>query len=289
MKAYEWLTRAQKEGFALGAFNAGNIETLKAIVGAAKELSSPVIIEASPGEIEYFGLQELAATVRALEKDYQIAIILNLDHAPDYESCQKAIEAGFDYVHIDGSKLAYGENVAVTRRVAGKAHAKGLLVEGEMDAIGGSSADLRQQSATSRQQSANYTDPKRALDFVQATGVDTFASFVGNVHGLYQGEKKIDLELLKRIAGALPGKFLSLHGGSGIPDDQIRAAIKLGVVKININSELRVTFHEALKKTLEDKSTKDEVAIYKITPPAIEAMQKIVEDKILLFGSAGKM
>lgn len=291
MKAFEWLKRAQTEKFAIGAFNAASIETLKAIVGAAKKLSSPVIIEASHGEVTFFGLNEMVVSVRAFEKDFGVPIILNLDHAPDYESCHAALEAGFDYLHLDGSKLPYEENVAQTKKIVKEAHEKGVPVEGEIDYInvlGASSADHRNESPDKVRDARYYTDPLKAKKFVEETGVDTFASFVGNVHGLYKGPKTTDLSLLKKIREALPGKFLSLHGGSGIPGDEVKEAIKLGIVKINVNSELRVAFRDALKKTLDD-SHEDEVAIYKIMPSAIEAMQKVVEEKILLFGSGGKL
>lgn len=288
MKAFEWLKRAQMEKFALGAFNAGNIETLKAIVAAAKKLSSPVIIEASPGEIEYFGMREMVGTVRALEVDYKIPIILNLDHAVTYESCYQALELGFDSIHFDGGKMEYGENVRIARLLVKAAHERSVLVEGEIDHIGGSSADHRQVLATDFQSSTPYSDPERAKKFVEETGVDTFASFVGNVHGMYQGNKHIDLELLKKIGEALPGKFLSLHGGSGISGQQIHEAIERGVVKINVNSELRLAFYDTVKKTLDDPKF-HETAIYKMMPSAIEAVEEVVCEKILLFGSAGKI
>lgn len=291
MEAKFWFEKALREDFALGAFNAASIETLKAIVGAAFRLSSPVIIEASPREVEYFGLRELVSTVRALEKDQRVPIILNLDHAPDFESCLEAIEAGFDSIHFDGSRLPYEENVRIARRVRSEAHRTNLLVEGEIDnlnVLGGGSADHRAESVERVRAAHLYTDPEKAQEFVTATGIDTFASFVGNVHGLYREEKTIDLELLRRISERLPGKFLSLHGGSGIPASQIKAAIELGVVKINVNSELRVAFRDSLKKTLESGEG-EEVAIYRIMPASIEAMQKVVEEKILLFGSAGKI
>lgn len=288
MKAQEWLKRAQDEKFAIGAFNAASIETLKAIVAAAKKLSSPVIIEASPREAEYFGLREMAATVRALEVDYQVPIILNLDHAVSYESCYQALDFGFDAVHFDGGKMEYGENVRIAKMLVGEAHKRGILVEGEMDHIGGSSADHRQALASDFQSNITYSDPEKAKEFLEETGVDTFASFVGNIHGLYKGVKNIDLGLLKKIAEALPGKFLSLHGGSGIAGEQIHQAVNLGVVKINVNSELRLAFYDTVKKTLGDKNFK-ETAIYKMMPPAIEAVEEVVCEKILLFGSAGKI
>lgn len=287
MKAFDWLKRAQAEKFAVGAFNGASMETFRAIVQAAKKLSSPVIIEASHGEVEFFGMTEMVAAVRALEKDFKVPVILNLDHAPDFESCLKAIEAGFDYVHFDGSKIPYEENIRIAKLVVEAAHKKGIPVEGEMDHIGGSSADHRGVLASDFQQINTYTDPEKAGRFVKETGVDTFASFVGNVHGLYGGQKNIDLNLLKKIRETIPAKFLSLHGGSGIPDDQVKAAIKEGIVKINVNSELRVAFADELRKTLNEPNQK-EVAVYNLMPKTIEAVQKIVEEKIRLFGSAGK-
>lgn len=287
MKAFEWLKRAQDEKFAIGAFNGASMETFRAIVQAAAKLKSPVIIEASHGEVEYFGLTEMVAAVRALEADFKVPVILNLDHAPDLESCLKALEAGFDYVHFDGSKQPYEDNVRTAKLVVGAAHKKGIPVEGEMDHIGGTSADHRGEEAGSVQVLAPFTDPERAKKFVEETGIDTFASLVGNVHGLYSGSKNIDLELLKRIREAVPQKFLSLHGGSGIPEEQVKSAIGEGIVKINVNSELRVAFADELKKTLTDPNQK-EVAVYNLMPKTIAAVQEIVEEKIKLFGSANK-
>lgn len=290
-KTREYFQKAKDGGFAIGAFNASSIETLKAIVGAAQKLQSPVMIEASHGEVEYYGVNELVATVRAMEQDYQVPIFLNLDHAPDYDSCHLALEAGFDYIHLDGSKLPYEENVEQTKRIVEEGHAKDVMVEGEIDninAMGGGSADHRGQNIDQFRSDAIYTDPEKAADFVQKTGVDTFASFVGNVHGLYSEPKNLKLDLLERIADVLPGKFLSLHGGSGIPAADVQAAIKLGIVKVNVNSELRVAFFDTLKKVVTAPS-EGEIAIYKIMPPAIEAMQKVVEEKISLFGSANRI
>lgn len=279
-KAKFWFERAQKEKFALGSFNVSSIETLKAVVLAAKKLSSPVMVEASSGEANYFGIKELAAMVGAMEEDYKIPIILNLDHGQNLEVCREALAAGFDYLHLDGSKLPLEENILQTKTLVEEAHKLGVLVEGEMDNIGGSSADHRDEFPISNSQFP-MTNPEKAAEFVAKTGVDTFASFVGNVHGLYDGPKRIDLDLLQRISEVIPGKFLSLHGGSGIPEEDIKAAINLGVVKINVNSELRVAFRDTLKNTLE---TSDEVATYKLMPEAIAKMQEIVEAKIGMFG-----
>lgn len=285
-KAQYWFGRAKKEHFAIGAFNAASLETMKALVLAAKKLGSPVMIEASSGEIEYFGIKEFVGICRALEQDHSVPILTNLDHAHDYDSCVAAIVAGFDYIHFDGSKLSFEENAGIAKSLVAEAHQRGILVEGEIDGIPGSSADHRnEQSVMSNGQ---FTNPAKAAEFVKITGVDTLASFVGNVHGLYSDEKKLDLGLLEKISAVLPDTFLSLHGGSGVPASDIQKAISLGVVKVNINSELRVAFRDKLKEVL-DRPDENEVAIYKIMPEAIVAMQEIVEAKIKLFGSDGKI
>lgn len=285
MTAKEVLKRAKQNGYALGAFNVCNLETLKAVVQAAKKLNSPIIIEASDGEISYIGFKELVALVNIYREKIQLPIILNLDHGKDFESCKKAIEAGFNYVHIDASKMPLEENIAITKEVVKLAHLHNVVVEGEMDRIEGSSEDHTNEDPQKYQREGIYSDPQEARYFVEKTGIDVFASFVGNLHGVYSKEIKLNLELLKKISEALPNTFLSLHGGSGINPQDIKEAIKLGVVKINVNSELRIAFKLALQETL---NTSSDIALYKLTPPAILEMQKVVEQKINLFGSANK-
>jgi fructose-bisphosphate aldolase class II len=299
-KAQYWFDRALKEHFAIGAFNAASIETLKAVVSAAKNQKSPVMIEASHGEVTYFGARELVGVCRAMEQSYGVPILLNLDHAPDFEKCKEAIDFGFDYVHLDGSKMPIEENTMQTKKLVEYAHVKEVLVEGEIDNInvlGASSADHRHQSADEVRDRKYYTDPEKALKFVQETGVDTFASFVGNVHGLYSGKKNIDLALLRLIKEKLGDKFLSLHGGSGIPETDVREAVKNGIVKVNVNSELRVAFIDKLHEIMVEHNPASangsgeagEIAIYKLMPEAISAMQKIVEEKIKVFGSGNRI
>lgn len=285
-KAKQWFEKARQEGFAIGAFNVANLETIKAIVQAGISQKSPVMIEASDGEVNFIGKKQLVALVREFEQESGIPILLNLDHAPTKKSVLEAIDAGFDYVHFDGSKLPYDENVKLTKELADVAHAKGILIEGEIDAITGSSADHTKEQVAGYQNNRLFTDPEKAKAFVEATGVDAFASFVGNAHGLYQGEKHVDIERFQAIGQELPATFLSLHGGSGIPENHIQQAIQNGVVKINVNSELRVAYKKALQEVL---ASSEEVAIYKLMPPVIAAVQKIVEQKVLLFGSAGKV
>lgn len=290
-KAQQYFQKAKDEHFAIGAFNAASIETLRAVAQAAQKLKAPVMIEASHGEVEYFGLNELVATVRAMEQHFSVPILLNLDHAPDYEACKKALDAGFDYLHLDGSKLSIEDNVEQTKRLVLEAHEKGVMVEGEIDninAMGAGSSDHRGHSIDEFRSDEIYTQPEKAADFVNKTNVDTFASFVGNVHGLYSQPKTLKLDLLERISDVLPGKFLSLHGGSGIPDEDVKAAIKLGIVKVNVNSELRQAYFEKLKEIV-NRPSEGEIAIYKIMPDAIIAMQQVVEKKIEMFGSVGKI
>jgi len=285
MSAREILQKAKNEGYALGAFNVCNLETLKAVIQVAQKLRSPIILEASDGEINYIGAENLVALVNIYRSQTDLPIILNLDHGKDFESCKGAIEAGFDYVHIDTSKLPLEENIAITKEVVKLAHSRGVLVEGEMDHIEGSSEDHTNEDPEKFQSMGMYSDPQKAYDFVKATGIDTFASFVGNLHGIYAKEIRLNLELLDQIQKALPDTFLSLHGGSGINDSDVKQAVKSNIVKVNVNSELRIAFKLTLQESL---TTSKEVAFYKLTPPAIKAMQEVVERKILLFGSAGK-
>lgn len=285
MPSKELLECAQKEGYAIGAFNAANIETLKAIAGAAGNLRAPVIAESSQGETEFIGAKNLVALVKNLREEVGAPILINLDHSPSLESARQGIAAGYELIHINASKLPYEENVKVTKTVVEEAHAKGLLVEAELTPIAGTSALHPEEKAEDVVAQEKLTDPDQAEDFVGRTGIDTLAVSIGNVHGVYATEKHLDLDLLARLRERL-SCFFSLHGGSAISADQIRKAIEVGkIVKINVNTELRVAFKETLEKTL--KGTK-EVAVYKFMPQVIAAVQKVVEGKIKLFGSVGK-
>lgn len=282
MTAREWLEKAKKEKFAIGAFNAANIETFQAIARAAAAKRSPVIIETSPGETDWVGADNIVDIARNLAWDLNIPILINLDHALKLEECQKAIEQGFDLIHFDGSKLPLEENLKILKQVVQLAHAKGLTAEGELDHIGGSS----EVHKGAPEAEIAKTDPQKAKAFVEESGIDIFAAFVGNMHGLYEGGiKNIDVGLVKQIADAT-GVFLSLHGSSGIPEDQVAQAIQMGICKVNLNTEMRQGFKDTFEQVLKDNP--EEYAMYKIEQPIIEALQKIVEHKMEVFGSAGK-
>lgn len=285
MTAQEILTKAKTEGYALGAFNAGNLEIVKAIVGAAQNQRAPVIVETSAGEAEHFGMKNFLEVVESFRQEIRSPILTNFDHGPGLEECQQAIEAGYNLVHFDGSDLPYKENVKITKVLVGQAHQKGILVEGEIDKILGESKS-NEEDAESIQASGNYTDPEKATDFVTQTGVDILAVFVGNLHGIYPQPPRLNLELLEILAQKLPC-FLSLHGGSGLAAEDIQRAVRTGkVVKVNVNTELRLAYKETLTNVLKGS---EEIAIYKIMPPVIAAVQKVVEEKIRLFGSIGKV
>ncbi|MGB9707118.1 MAG: class II fructose-bisphosphate aldolase [Microgenomates group bacterium] len=276
----EILAKARNEGWALGAFNAGNLEIAKAIVQAAQNQQAAVILETSAGEASYFGMKNFLDVVENFRQQTGLTILTNFDHGPGLEECLAAIEAGYNLVHFDGSNLPYEENVKITKALVAQAHQKGILIEGEIDKILGES-QYHEELAESIQATANYTDPQKAADFVENTGVDILAVFVGNIHGAYQGAKKLDLERLALIRQAVgPNIFFSLHGGSTLSAEDIKAAIRFGVVKVNVNTELRLAYRETLENVLRGS---DEVAIYKIMPPVIAAVQKVVEEKIELF------
>lgn len=285
-KAQQLFNKAAQEKYAIGAFNAASLETLKAITNAAKKLSSPLLIESSPGEAKYVGIKQLVRLARTFEEELQIPIILNLDHGTDIDVLKEGIDEGFNYVHFDGGKLSFEENVRIAREVVEYAHKKGVMVEGEMDHIEGSSADHTKEDTSLYARSELYTDPKKAKEFVEKTGIDVFASFVGNLHGIYANQMHLDLERLREIKSLLPNTYLSLHGGSGIFDDDVKQAIQLGIAKVNVNSELRVAFKMTLQEVL---NASNEIAVYKIMEKPIAAVQKVVEQKIKLFGCSGKL
>lgn len=287
MTAREWFTKAQNEGFAIGAFNVDNLEILNAICMAGQKKNSPVMLEFSQGEVGYFGLDNIVDIVKNAREHFGIPILLNLDHAKKVEDCLSAVEMGFDDVHFDGSELALSENIEQTKKVVEAARAKGVLVEGEIDRFPGSS-EVHTEELDQAKLAKSYTDPAEAAKFVGETGVDIFAVVFGNVHGTFPTEPDLDFELLKKIREALPATFLSMHGGSGIPAQQVREAIGVGkIVKVNVNTEIRQAFRDALSEELGENP--NEYAYYKLTPDMVNAVAAVVEGKIDVFGSFSKI
>jgi len=284
MSLKDYFIKAQSQSFALGAFNVCNLETIKAIIQASQKLLSPVIISSSPGETDYIEPENLCDIVKNYRRQTGLPIFINLDHAKSLEKIKRAINAGYDMIHFDGSDLSFEDNKKITKQVMAMAKEKNIVVEGELGYISGSSAPFLDQKVAEIQAKGSLTDPDQAQEFVEETRIDVLASFIGNVHGLYKGAKKLDLERLALIKQKT-NCFLSLHGGSGTEASEIKEVIKRGVVKVNINTELRVAYKTASQQAFNQSI---EVAAYKLMPSVIEAIQKIVEEKIKIFGSQGK-
>ena len=286
MQLKEILQRAIKEGWATGHFNASELDQMRAIVEACAEVRSPAIIGTSAGEGTPLGHAEAVALRDVFRKEYGIPIFLNADHHQSVESAQRALDAGYDSAHIDLSALPLEENVAGTMAVVEYARENHeISIEGELGYLRG---DSKIQNEKIELKPEDYTDPTQAREYVEKTGVDRLAIAVGNIHGISLDEPALDIERIRAIRAAVPEKVaLVLHAGSGIPDGQIRAAIQAGIANIHINTEIRVAYVNELKKTMAEEL--DEVAMYKLDQSAIEAMKKLVKEKLELFGSLNKI
>lgn len=284
----EILKRATNEHWAVGHFNISNIEQLHAILNAAKNLKSPVMIGLSEGERDAFGLNQAVAVIESFKKETGLPIFLNPDHSKSPESAIKAFDAGFDSVHIDLSKLPYEENVKGTKEVADYVHSKNqdVSVEGELGMLMTESSKIYKEEVIIPEES--LTKPEQAVEFVKATGVNRFSGAYGNLHGIsLKTEKKLDLERIKAIREALPQDVaLVLHGGSGTGDEMFKQAIEAGIANIHINTEIRLAYTTALRKAMADMP--EETTPYKFFPPVIKAVQEVVEERLKLFGSVNK-
>jgi len=248
-------------------------------------LNSPIILGTSEGESRFLGLKQAVALKNSFQKETGLPIFLNLDHGKSFEYLKKAIDCGYDMVHFDGSKLPLKENIAKTKEVVNYANSSRVLVEGEVGVIGSEASKVYEEKFVLKPE--DLTKPEEALQYVKETGVDCLAVSIGNFHGIdVTGNPKLDLARLKEIKKIIKDAFLVLHGGSGISERDIKGAIKNGIVKININTELRVAYTKTLKESLE--SQPKETTPYKYLPQAIKAVQKVVEEKIKLFGSKNK-
>lgn len=288
-KARKRIAKARKEGWAFGAFNLDDEPTLKAVALAAKAKNAPVLVEVSQGEVDAIGLANVRDMVDNFKAEYGVEMYINLDHSPSIEAAKKGIEAGFEFIHIDISQANHDatdeEIVAATREIVEYAKFTGALVESEPHYFGGSS-NLHTEKINYEEIKKTFSTPEGTKEFVDATGVDTFAAAVGNLHGKYPVPKKLDLELLKRICQAVDCN-ISLHGGSGTPAHYFVKAVKLGVTKVNINSDMRIAYRQALEKTLRDNP--DEYSVAKlIEKSVVPAVQAVVEAKLDAFNSAGK-
>lgn len=293
---------ARKNGYAIGAFNVQNLESTLAIAEAAAEEKSPVIMQITPSVIKYAGLAYITSIVKTAAQSAPVPVAMHLDHGEDFETVAKCIEAGFSSVMIDGSFLSFEDNIALTRRVVAIAHPRGVSVEAELGKLAG----VEERSVEEKE--AILTDPDAAAEFVEKTGVDALAVAIGTSHGAYKfkSEAKLDLERLKAIskkvsiplvlhgASNVPQWIVekankygaTLSGAKGIPEEQIKQAITLGIAKINIDTDLRLAFTATVREVL--TNSPKEFDPRKILGPAKDAMKEVAKSKMRLFGSSGK-
>jgi len=279
----ELFAAAKKGGYAIGAFNTSDLNITKAIIEAAEEMRSPVIIETSEGEIDFLSPEISASQVKSLARKAKVPVVLHLDHGKKFETVVAAIKNGYTSVHLDGSSNNFDLNVTLTKNTVVYAHKKNVSVEGEIGHIVGGSKKHNNKIEISPD---TLTDPEEAKKFVQETGVDVLAVAIGNIHGMYSNPPSLDFERLGKIVKNLDCYF-SLHGGSGIPKNQVQRAIKMGISKVNINTELRLAFKDGILHEFDVHP--EEVIPYKYLPAGTEAVKKVVIGKIKLFGSVGKI
>ena len=276
----EMLIEARKNKYAVPAFNIHNLETMKGVIEAAYELRSPLMIATTPGTIKYAGLEFLVAMARAAAKKYDIPIALHLDHCTDVELLKQCIQAGYKSVMIDASIKFYEENISITREVVKYSHRYEVSVEAELGLVGGQEddRDIDEKDTT-------FTEPHIALDFIQKTNVDSLAVAIGTAHGVYKSEPKLDFERLSKI-NSMVSIPLVLHGASGVPHESVIKAVENGINKVNIATELKIPFAEAIKEYFKENSSANDPRYY--LTPAKDMVKKIAMEKIRVCGSANR-
>lgn len=273
----EMLTDGLKNGYAVGQFNVNNLEFLQAIIETAEEERSPVILGVSEGAMKYMNIEYTAAMAKAAAEKVTVPVALHLDHGSSFDVVLKCIRAGFSSIMIDASHYPLAENIAKTKQVVDACHVLGIDVEGELGRIGGTEDDISVD-----ERDATLARPDEALRLVNEAGIDALAPAIGSAHGLYKGVPVLAFDRLQEIRD-MTDVPLVLHGGSGIPDEDIRKAISLGVSKINVNTENQVSFTNKIREILNnDQKVYDP---RKYLGPAREAIKDTVREKIRLFGS----
>ena len=282
----EILKKAQEEKFAIGAFNFSTLEQLRAIFEAANILKSPIIVQTSQNEANFLGIDLIVEAVKVFRERYNVSAFLNLDHGKEIGIIKQAINSGYDMVQFDGSNLSFEENLTKTKEVVDYAHHCGVLVEGELGYLRGSSNMYEETPFVSEN---DYTDPKKAKEFVGKTDVDFLAISVGNIHGALRSRKNnppLDIDRIQEINSRLKNTFLVLHGGSGTSEDDLKQAISAGIVKINVNTDLRNVYTKALRTELQ--KNKEQIVPYKYLKEPINKLRETIKYKIQLFRSNNK-
>jgi fructose-bisphosphate aldolase class II len=287
-RARNLMRRSREQHFAVGAFNIDNQETLISIARAAQKLNSPVMVEVSKHEASSIGLENIRDMVDNYKKEFGIEMYINLDHSPSVEDAKAGIDAGCEFIHIDYSQAhkdaTDDEIIKATKEIVGYAKFTGATVEGEEHYFGGGS-NVFKEAFDYEEIKKTFSTPKGAKQFVDETGIDTYAAAIGNLHGSYPVPKILDLDLLERIRKQLDCN-ISLHGGSDTPGHFFEEAVRIGVTKINVNSDMRKAFRTTLEKALREHP--DEYAVVKLMPEVYGAVQEVVESKLKNYNSIGK-
>lgn len=275
----ELLKKAQMEHYAIGAFNVENMEMVQAVIAAAQELHSPVIMQTTPSTLKYADGDYFYANVRTAAEKAEVPVVMHLDHGDSFKLAMQAYRAGYTSIMIDGSHEEFEENVHVTKAVADACHASGIPVEAELGKVGGKEDNLEGG------ESNPYTVPLEAMEFVNATGVDSLAVAIGTAHGVYKGIPKLDVERLSEIRKVVSVPLV-LHGTSGVPDDAVRECIRRGICKVNYATDLRIAFTEGVKEYL--SANPEVIDPKKYNAAGREKVKEYVMSKMKVCGSEGK-
>lgn len=280
MSTREMLNFARIGKYAVPAFNVHNLETVQAVIEVANDLKSPVILAVTPETVKYAGPEYLLSIVETASKKCDIPIALHLDHFKDVDSIKNLIDMGFKSIMIDASDKSFNENIAVVREVVNYAHKHNVTVEAELGRVGG-----REENITVNESEKMLTDPEEAEIFVSKTGVDSLAVAIGTAHGVYKVEPKLDFNRLGRISERVKIPLV-LHGASGVSNEDIKKAIQLGICKINIATDLKISFTKAVREYL--LKHPDTTDLRQYLEAGKEAVKKVVEAKIKICGSDNK-
>lgn len=274
----ELLLDAQKKGYAVGAFNVENMEMVQAVIEAAEELKSPVIMQTTSSTLKYAGPEYYYANVAAAASMATVPVAIHLDHGSSFELAMKAFRAGYTSIMIDGSHNVLEENIAITKRVVRACHAGNVPVEAELGKVGGKEDDVDGGNG-------GYTDPQDAVYFVKETGIDSLAVAIGTAHGVYKGLPKLDMERLSKIREVVDIPLV-LHGTSGVPDKDVQECIRRGICKVNYATDLRIAFTQGVKEVLEEAP--DTIDPKKYNARGREKVKEYVKGRIKVCKSEGK-
>ncbi|UTV29628.1 tagatose bisphosphate family class II aldolase [Photobacterium atrarenae] len=277
----EMLKRAQQGGYAVPAFNIHNLETVQVVVETASELGSPVILAGTPGTFDYAGTDYLISICKEAAQKHTIPLVLHLDHHEDISDIKTKVERGVRSVMIDGSHYSFEQNIDIVRHVVQHSNRFDASVEAELGRLGGQEDDLIVDSAD-----ALLTDPASAAEFVRRTGIDSLAVAIGTAHGLYKSEPKLDFDRMAQIREVVDIPLV-LHGASGIPEEMVQRCITLGACKVNVGTELKIAFADAVKHYFAEHPEANDPRKYIV--PGKQAMKQVVIDKIRMCGSEGKI